>query len=213
MPPAIPAYTAMWPTFYVGDTLSFTETVPGYSAADGWVLTYRLVPDVASNDVITVSATASGANHLVLVTAASTASWDSGEYGWFSYVTKLTQRFNVRDGRITLLANPTTIAAGAETRSQAQKAVDDCLEALADIATTAAAGSAASGSRLTKRYVIGNREMEFEGTTDQIAQQLGANGGGLLSFWRGELRNENANKSVAAGRADRRRIYLQARRA
>jgi hypothetical protein len=69
----------------VGDTLAFTVTVPGYPASEGWTLKYRLIPR-ASGSAIGFGSTASGAEHVVNVPAATTAAWAAGEYNWAAYV-------------------------------------------------------------------------------------------------------------------------------
>jgi hypothetical protein len=198
--------------FAAGDTID--TLVPGgnYPATDGWTLKYRFVPRIAGN-AISVTAAAEGSDYRVTITPTVTATFGAGDYGWSRWVEKTGARHVIESGQVTVTTDPTAITVGTDTRSQAQKAVDDCLAALADLAASAEVGGASTGARITKRYVIGNREMEFEGTTDQIAQQLGAQGGGLLAFWNGQLSIENAARNASLGLADRRRIYLQARRA
>lgn len=63
--------------FTLGDTLSFTTSLADYPASAGWVLTYRLVPRDAG-DIIVLTCTASGADHLAAAAAAATTAWTAG---------------------------------------------------------------------------------------------------------------------------------------
>ena len=63
-----------------GDTIKWIKTINNYSAADGWALSYRLIN---SNGKFDISSTASGADHLVTISAATTANYFPGDYTLF----------------------------------------------------------------------------------------------------------------------------------
>lgn len=131
-----------------GDTLEFTVTLADYPAGDGWVLHYRLTPRAAGGTAYAFDATASGDDHLVSVDAATTADWAAGDYTSSAWVTSGTQRFSISSegGQVTVLADPSTLPAGTDTRSQAEKdlaAIDSLLS-----------GKASSG---TEEYRISGR--------------------------------------------------------
>lgn len=139
-----------------GDTLNFTTTTPGYSAADGWVLKYRLVSRTVGGAAITLTGTAEGEAHRVQASATATAAWVAGTYGWSAWVEKAGEKYTVQDGQILVKPDPRTVAAGTDTRSQARRALDDARTALAAWTPT------------MRRYRIGDREREFSSTADVI---------------------------------------------
>ena len=187
----------MQATIAAGDTLSETVSatntpaVAAYPPSDGWTLKYRLVPRI-SGTAISITATTSGEDYVVTVAPATTATWGAGDYGWFRWVEKTGYRHEIDSGQVTIISNPATVAVGTDTRSQAQKAVDDLLAAKATFTAT-------NGN--VKRYVIGNREMEFK-TASEIDEQY--------NFWQARLTREKAQIAVALGYADPRRIYIRA---
>lgn len=174
-----------------GDTLNFLATAVGYSAADGWVLNYRLVPRSAGASAIDIVSTAEGDDHRVQIAAATTASWTAGEYGWTSWVAKDGEKYTVQSGHITIKPDPRTAAAGADTRSQARKALDDARAALA------------AWSPTRKRYRIGDREIEFQTAGDIIA---------LISHWEAQVQREDRAERINSGRPDKRKAYVRLNR-
>lgn len=167
-----------------GDSLNFLTATTGYSAADGWVLKYRMVPRSGSASAIDITATAEGADHRVQVAASATANWAAGSYGWAAWVEKAGEKYTVQTGQLTVLADPRQAAPGADTRSTARRALDDAKAAMA----------AWNPSR--RRFKIGDREQEFNSPADIIK---------AISYWEGQVLNED----VLAGRREKlgRRIY------
>lgn len=167
-----------------GDTLNFATAVPGFSAAAGWVLHYRLVPRTGTATPVQLDATADGENHRVQASASTTAGWVAGEYTWASWVTKGAESYSVQSGQITVLPDPRTAAAGWDNRSLARKALDQAKAALAAWKPT------------QRRYKIGEREMEFSSPADIIK---------LITYWEQQVQAED----ILAGRAEKpaRRIY------
>ena len=167
-----------------GDSLRFARTVQDYSPADGWVLHYRLVPRSAAGQPITFDAVADGGQFLLTVDAATTAAWAAGAYGWAAWVKRGGESHTVDSGQVQVLPDPRQVAAGADTRSPARRALDDARAALA------------AWNPTRRRYRIGGREMEFQATADIIK---------LITWWEQQVKAEEQ----LAGRAERvgRRIH------
>lgn len=173
-----------------GDRLNVTLQVPAYPASGGNTLTLRLVPR-ATGTAVDLTATASGDDHVVSASAAATAAYAAGEYSWHAFVTNGSDRYTVGSGQITVKANPASLAAGADTRSQARKAVDDLKAALA------------AWSPTRKSYTVGDVSMTFNSTGDIVR---------MLNFWERELAREEAAVDQAAGRKPARRVFMRSAR-
>lgn len=103
-----------------GDSISWLKSLSDYPASAGWVLAYTFINSAAK---ITATATASGADHLVSISAATSAGWASGTYTWQSTVTKAAERYTVGTG--AMVVSPNLAAATTyDTRSSARKALD-----------------------------------------------------------------------------------------
>jgi len=105
-----------------GDTLNFTTLGGDYPATAGWGLTYRLIPRTAGA-VITITSTASGADHLLQAPPATTAAWAAGTYSWACFATKAGERQTLQTGTTTILPDPGVVTT-LDTRSSARKALD-----------------------------------------------------------------------------------------
>jgi hypothetical protein len=171
-------------TLISGDSLNFATTVPCYSPADGWVLSYRLVP--SSGDAIVLASVAEGDSHRVQASAATTANWAPGVYAWASWVAKAGEEYTVQTGRLTITPNPRTAAAGWDNRSPWRKALEDAQAALRAWTPT------------RRRYKIGEREMEFNSAADVIKH---------IKYLEGQVLQEDINAGRATAPA--RRIYTR----
>ena len=169
-----------------GDTLDFLDVVPGYPATAGWSLKYRMAPRTVGAAVVTLIATAQGADYRVQAAPAITAAWVAGYYTWARWVEKTAARQSLGDGQLLVKPDPALLAAGYDGRSQARKALDDAKAAFA------------AWSPTSRRYKIGDREMEFNAAGDIIK---------LITYWEQQVQNED----LLAGRAERvsRRIYTR----
>lgn len=136
-----------------GDTVAWTRSLSDYPASAGWVLSYALV---AASIQYTITATASGDDHAVAVTAATTATWLPGEYAWQAVVTKTTERYTVGSGSLTILPNLAAQTAGLDTRSHARKTLD-ALEAWIESHDMAVAD-----------YQIAGRAMKYHSIPDLL---------------------------------------------
>lgn len=103
-----------------GDTVTFIKSLPDYPATASWVLSYTLIN---ASTKITFTASASGADHLVTVAAATTAVWAAGTYTWLAVVTKALERYTVGQGSIVISPN-LAAASTFDTRSNAKKTLD-----------------------------------------------------------------------------------------
>lgn len=177
--------------FTLGDTLSFTTALADYPAGAGWVLIYRLVPRDAG-DIIALTCTASGDDHLAAAAAATTAAWTAGAYSWSSFVTLGASSHTVASGSTTLLPDPRTLSGGFDARSQAA------------IALAAAKAALAGWTPTTKRYSINGREMEFNAPADIVR---------VVRYWQAEVQREERTAQLLAGKADRRKTYVRIGRA
>ena len=103
-----------------GDTITWTKALSDYPASAGWVLAYTLINSAAK---ITITATASGDDHLASVAAATSAAWAAGTYTWHAAVTKATERYTVGTGQMVVAPN-LAAAATFDTRTSARIALD-----------------------------------------------------------------------------------------
>lgn len=128
-----------------GDTVKWTRTLSDYPAGT-WTLSYTLI-NAASK--IAITASASGTDHLVSVTPATSAAWSAGLYDWQAYVTDGTDRYQVDSGRITVNAN----YAGATTlddRSHVKKTLDAIEAVIEGRASQAQQSYTINGRSLTR---------------------------------------------------------------
>ena len=125
-----------------GDTIKWQRSLADYPATDSWVLSYELVNSAAR---YTTTAAASGADHLVTISAATTAAYVAGNYDWRARVTKAGEVYTVGTGRITVAKS---FAAAADTRTQARKMLEAVEATLEGRATSATAEYEIAGRRL-----------------------------------------------------------------
>jgi len=155
-----------------GDFLTWLKSLPDYPANAGWSLTYTLINATAK---ITITASASGADHLVSVPAATSTNYEAGLYSWMSRVTKATEIYTIDQGSIEILPNLaalTTFDGRSHARIMAQ-------------AIEAAIQGRASSTQL--EYEINGRRVRNMAPSDLIS---------WLSFYRAELAKEAQVESI-----------------
>lgn len=185
-------------TLIAGDTLDFTVSVPDYPATGGWTLKYRLTPRFSTPVQVPVvlTASASGSDYVVQASPTTTAAWAAGTYAWARWVEKAGARQTLDEsGELLVKPDPSVTAQGFDGRSQAAKAVDDLMAAMATFQAT---------SGRVKSFTIASRQMEFE-TSSEIVK--------LLNFWQGQLGKEQAAASIAKGLGNPRRTFIRTGRA
>jgi hypothetical protein len=178
-------------TVDAGATFNYRATLPEYPAEAGWVATLYLNPR-AGGTAQAVTASADGSAHLFQAAGVATATWAAGSYGWEVWVERAGERYRVDGGQ--LLVRPTLIgaAAGIDTRSQAERALEDARAALAAWTPT------------TRKYTIGGRAMEFNSVAEILQ---------LISHWQVEVKREQAAARMAAGLDARRKVHVRIGRA
>jgi hypothetical protein len=176
-----------------GDTLSFLTSTPGYLASNGWTLNYYLVRRTAAGSPIVLTGAAEGDDHRITAAASVTANWVPDEYSWSARVEKAAEKYSIENlrGQLVVLQDPATAANGFDGRSQAEKALSDAKTALA------------AWSPTTRRYKIGEREMEFSSKSDIV---------GIVSYWEVQVKRERVSKAMAEGRPDPRKTYVRLNR-
>lgn len=169
-----------------GDTVTWLKSLSDYPATSGWVLSYTLINGTAK---ITATATASGADHLVSIAAATTAGWAAGTYTWQAVVTKAAERYTVGQGTI-IVAPDLAAAATYDTRTSARKALD----AVNVLMETYGAKAYLQG------YEINGRKQQFHNPGDFLA---------FRSRLMAEVAREDNAARIAAGLAPRNQIAVR----
>lgn len=147
----MPTLTAVPDTITAGDSYAITLSLSDYPATAGWSLSYAL----AGAAVLTVTSTASGANHLLTLTAAQTASLGAGLYQHRVRAAQGSTVETVTTGTCTVVADIGALAAG-EGVSYWQ-----CLkDAAQDALTTILNGGA------VQMVAIAGRQTMFRSPTD-----------------------------------------------
>lgn len=162
-----------------GDTIAWTKTLPDYPASAGWTLKYRLINTTAKIDI---TATASGDDHAVSVTKATSAAYAAGWYDWQGYVEKGTERYTIGKGRIQILPDLADVSStGFDNRSQARIILDTLMTAYQ---------SAVANRAFVWEYQIAGRMMRFDRKEDWIKE---------LNFWKAQVAAEDRAASINAG--------------
>lgn len=104
-------------TLQAGDTLSWTDSLSDYSAADGWTLKYRL----AGPSIIDITSSADGAAHAIAVSKTTSANYTPGRYRWTAYVEDSTSSITVATGTVDVLADLRQATGSYEGRSHARR--------------------------------------------------------------------------------------------
>lgn len=176
-----------------GDTLNFETTVADYPPSAGWTARIRLVPRAGGVPIVITGTTAvSGDRYAFQVGPVVTATWPAGVYGWAIWVEKASERYTQESGQLTVKPDPATMAAGTDTRSLAQRALDDARAALAAWTPT------------TRKYSIGGRQMEFNSVAEILQ---------LISHWQIDVKREMEAERMAAGLPSRRKVSVRIGRA
>lgn len=157
-------------SFRAGDFLTWEKELDQYRADQGWSLTYYLIKRTGR---INITATASGAKHLVSVAATVTAMYAPGQYSWLSRVTKVTEIYSVGTGLVEILPNLALLDTH-DFRSHARTMLE---------AIEAAFENRASATQL--EYEIHGRRIQFMSPE-------------ALIQWRSFYHNEVAKEDMAA---------------
>lgn len=138
-----------------GDSISWLKSLGDYPATAGWALAYTLINSAAK---ITINATASGADHLVSVTAATSAAWAAGNYTWMATATLGAERHTVAQGALVIAPN-LAAATTFDTRTSAKKALEQINTLLETYGAKA----------YMQSYEINGRRQQFQTPGDFLA--------------------------------------------
>jgi hypothetical protein len=151
VPTSIPA------SFSAGDSVQWLISLSDYLASDGWQLHYTLNKLGTS---ITIDSSASGDDHLIDISASTSAAYTDGEYQYVAWVDGVTsQRKTIASGNIKILPNLAAKTSGYDSRTAAKKCLDDLDAALASYGNKA----------YTQEYSIADRRMKFTTQADFMA--------------------------------------------
>ena len=170
-----------------GDTWEWTDSLPDYPAPT-WVLKYALHKTGIAAIVLT--AVASGTDHKVTVTAATTAGYGAGEYHWAAYVEHADgRRYTVAQGWITVKPSLAAAVAATDNRSHAQQALEAIEATMKGRATKAQSA-----------MQINNRQIQYLKPEELIRWR---------SFYKAEVAREKAAEKIAQGEDPGRRILTR----
>lgn len=192
----------MLQTIIAGDTLTFTNSVADYPASDGWTLVHVLRPLSGTNDARTLTAVADGDDYETTIAAATTGTWDAGDYSVIAQVSNVGgERYTldavaISAGRlkhniVTILANPTE-GDTYDSRSFARRA-------LAAIEAT----MEGTASDAVKRFTIRDREI-WKYEAEELIR--------LRDYYAGLVAAEDAAARRSAGLPDSRMTYVRLNR-
>jgi len=175
-----------------GETFNYRASVALYPASAGWVLSLVLNPRAGGLN-ITVTGTASGDEHLLQATAATTASWAAGLYGWELWVVRDAEKYRIDAGQIRVRPSLLSAAAGTDTRSDAEIALDAVTQTINGTATAGVLS-----------YAINGRELRRYSMEELLA---------LQSKLANDVRAEHDQAARQAGRPSSRKVYVRMGRA
>jgi len=136
-------------TFRAGDSVSWSEFLPDYLPADGWVLKFRLL---WPSGVKEFEAVGSGTEHAVNLASTSTADWQAGTATLLRYVEKAGHKVTLSSSSVTVLPD-LTAATGHDGRSMNRRALD--------AAEAALLAYLQGGKACVAEYEIAGRKMKF----------------------------------------------------
>lgn len=166
-----------------GDTAKWLKALPDYPATDGWVLSYTLV---SSTQRLTFNASASGSEHLVNVSAATTAAWVPGTYTWRARVALDGDVYTVGGGQIVVGSAFATATDGRSAARRMLDAVEATLEGRA--------------SNDVEQLTISGRSVKHMPVADLLA---------LRDRLRLDVAREQAAERAAAGLPARGRVLVR----
>jgi len=165
----------------VGESVSWKYSNTDYPASAGWALTYTLIRSTARIQIVS---TADGDDHLIEVAATVSALYTAGTYDWQAHISNGTERYQVADGVIEVLADfaASGLSGGFDARSHVKKVLD---------ALEAAIEGRASKTQINQS--VGGMTIGHMTLADQVAM-------------RDKYRAKYQQELVAAGKAKSRTI-------
>ncbi|MBS0218092.1 MAG: hypothetical protein JSR63_07880 [Proteobacteria bacterium] len=159
--------------FRAGDTLKWLRSLADFSAADGWILTYVLVPAAGSPQTFT--AITVGADFQVNVPSTTTKDWPPGRYSAQEYVTNGTERYTIGVTQLQVLADLADSSAGLDTRTHAQKVLD-AIEGWLESKAPVAHMMEIAGRKIANYSIADLLKLRDRYRNEVAAEQAAANG-------------------------------------
>jgi hypothetical protein len=177
-----------------GSTLNWRVDVPDYPASAGWALRLVLNPR-AGGTVYTVNSSADGDAHLVQIQAGVTEAWPAGAYAWQLWALNGGEQYALDQyrGQLRIVPGLLTAAAGTDTRSDAEIALDNVRATIRGTTSTGVLS-----------YTINGRELRRYGVEELLA---------LESKLATDVERERSAAAMAAGRPSARKVYVRMGRA
>lgn len=169
-----------------GDTWTWKRLLADYPAGT-YTLKYRLINAVGKIDI---TAGASGTDHLVTVTAATTAAYPPGDYTWTAWVEKTGERYTIGSGTVIVKPNIAGLAA-FDARTEAAIILDQLMAAYTSY--TASNGHVAE-------YEIAGRRMKYRSSAEILEQ---------INVWEARVAAEKRAERIAAGLGAGNRIRVR----
>lgn len=178
-----------------GDTITWKKTLSDYPASGGYTLKYRLINSAAKYDI---TAAASGDDHLITITSATSSGYAAGSYIWSSRVEKglgqTLERYTLATGTIEISPDLADKSAAFDTRSHVKRTLD-ALEAAIE----------GRASRTDLDYEIqtssGTRRRIQSMSHDQLFK--------ARSYYKRLYRDEQAAENAANGIPNRRKVLVR----
>ena len=168
-----------------GDTWKWTRTLADYSAPT-WVLKYRFKN---ATSYFEITAAASGSDHAVTITAATTATYAAGTYTWMAWVEGgSSEKYTVDTGTLTVDPDYRSSTAAYDGRSHARKMLD-AIESWIENHDPAVA-----------EYEIAGRRMKYIPIPELIA---------MRSRYKTEVQSEDNAAAIAKGEGLGRKIQFR----
>jgi hypothetical protein len=96
--------------FIIGDTVKWKKSLSDYKASDSWVLKYA----ARGPGTINITATATGDDHEINLSAATTGAYTAGTYKWAASVEKDGEKFTIEEGYWEVKANLATATSASD---------------------------------------------------------------------------------------------------
>lgn len=132
--------------FRAGDTVKWTRSHADYPASDSWVLKYYLVKE---NEEITITASADGDDHSIIILGSTSAGYDLGRYMYQGRYEKDTEVYTEYEGVIEVLKEFEG-SGGFEWRIHAEQALENIEAVLLNKATADNLSYSIAGRSLSK---------------------------------------------------------------
>lgn len=178
-------------SFVAGDTIKWKRSLSDYPATTHTLkYEFHLRSGVAATD-FTITSSADGTDHSVVITAVVSAAYTAGEYEWFAYVVDVAtglERYSVGKGRTTIEPDPAEVATGTDLRTHAEIMLD-AIEAMLEGDTTN-----------QKRVKINDREIEKYTPEELLAWR---------NYYKKEVEAEQNAADIAAGKNTGGRYFME----